>query len=247
MKTDNVYWYFNDVFNSDECDNIIELGSKNLINAYTAGGRDAGASNLTIPQNLKSNYQLKKEGTIENSYIRDSKVCWLEQPWIYDKIWKALKSANLLAGWQFDIDWTETLQFTKYEAPGGFYGYHQDASGDVNSTYKRYIHGVTPVPLKDDGTLPSGYTGKKQSNFFGKTRKISLSINLSDEQDYEGGELSFDIGEHNSNGEKILTNENFKKRGTCVFFPSSIYHAVSPVTKGTRYSLVAWFLGRPFK
>ena len=31
------------------------------------------------------------------------------------------------------------------------------------------------------------------------------------------------------------------------FFPSFIHHQVSPVTKGIRYSLVAWFLGPPFK
>jgi hypothetical protein len=37
---------------------------------------------------------------------------------------------------------SEPFQFTKYNSPSGFYGWHQDMCGDHNSTFKRYIPGV---------------------------------------------------------------------------------------------------------
>ena len=62
-----------------------------------------------------------------------------------------------------------------------------------------------------------------------------MSILLND--DYEGGNFEFrGMGE-----EECLEGE-----GTVIVFPSFNWHQVTPVTKGTRYSLVAWFVGPPF-
>ena len=36
-------------------------------------------------------------------------------------------------------------------------------------------------------------------------------------------------------------------KGSIIIFPSFVWHRVKPVTKGTRYSLVMWNLGKPFK
>ena len=36
-------------------------------------------------------------------------------------------------------------------------------------------------------------------------------------------------------------------KGSIVVFPSFIWHRVKPITKGTRYSLVMWNCGYPFK
>ena len=36
-------------------------------------------------------------------------------------------------------------------------------------------------------------------------------------------------------------------KGSIIVFPSFVWHRVKPVTKGTRYSLVMWNLGYPFK
>jgi len=67
----------------------------------------------------------------------------------------------------------------------------------------------------------------------GTTRKISMSLILND--DYEGGDLIlYQIGKMKS------------VKGSLIFFPSFLPHEVSPVTKGTRYSLVMWFLGKPW-
>lgn len=66
-------------------------------------------------------------------------------------------------------------------------------------------------------------------------RKLSMSLQLSDPKDYEGGELKL----HTSVNPTIIS----KQKGMMVFFPSYTLHEVTPVTKGERYSLVAWFHG----
>ena len=61
--------------------------------------------------------------------------------------------------------------------------------------------------------------------------------------DYEGGE--FEIANYKKTKCTILKPELSK--GSIVFFPSFREHRVKPVTKGTRYSLVGWFLGLPLR
>ena len=65
-------------------------------------------------------------------------------------------------------------------------------------------------------------------------RKISLTIQLSDPQDYKGGTFEF---------EEVKTSADFTGKGTILLFPSYLRHKVHPVTSGTRHSLVAWFFG----
>ena len=62
-----------------------------------------------------------------------------------------------------------------------------------------------------------------------------MTIVLND--DYEGGEFNFFDCEN-------LIKE---KTGTIIVFPSYAVHKVNPITKGTRYSLVVWFVGEPFQ
>lgn len=66
-------------------------------------------------------------------------------------------------------------------------------------------------------------------------RKLSMSLQLSDPSEYEGGEVIL----HNSHEPTFVP----KERGMAVFFPSHTLHEVTPVTKGIRYSLVAWIHG----
>ena len=68
-------------------------------------------------------------------------------------------------------------------------------------------------------------------------RKISMTLLLSPESEFEGGDL-----ELMSEG-KIAK----LKQGHAVFFASFIRHRVTPVIKGNRKSLVMWFGGPPFK
>ena len=71
-----------------------------------------------------------------------------------------------------------------------------------------------------------------------KWRKLSCVIQLSDPNDYEGGELILYLPS------KFVVP---KKRGTFIVFPSFLPHAVFPVTKGVRYSSVSWILGPPYR
>ena len=68
-------------------------------------------------------------------------------------------------------------------------------------------------------------------------RKISMTLLLSPENEFEGGELEF-----MSNGKTAKL-----KQGQAIFFASWLQHRVKPVTKGERYSLVMWFGGPSFK
>lgn len=67
-------------------------------------------------------------------------------------------------------------------------------------------------------------------------RKLSVTVQLSDPNDYEGG--TFEFSETNSPNENSSRN-----RGTIIVFPSYLKHRVLPVTSGNRKSLVAWFEG----
>ena len=65
-------------------------------------------------------------------------------------------------------------------------------------------------------------------------RKLSLSIQLSDENDYSGGDLEF-VG--------TVQHPFGRRLGTVIVFPSFSPHRVTPVTSGVRESLVAFMLG----
>jgi PKHD-type hydroxylase len=69
-------------------------------------------------------------------------------------------------------------------------------------------------------------------------RKISLTIQLSDESEYEGGDLEFMLHRN------IIKSDRTK--GTIILFPSYLQHRVTPVTKGIRKSLVVWIYGPAF-
>tara|TARA_R100001244_G_scaffold119829_1_gene89394 strand:- start:1508 stop:2092 length:585 start_codon:yes stop_codon:yes gene_type:complete len=75
----------------------------------------------------------------------------------------------------------------------------------------------------------------------GKVRKLSMTVQLND--DYEGGE--FQVARC-VKGE-VATETLCKEKGTVIVFPSVLEHRVKSVTRGIRYSLVAWFLGEPFR
>ena len=152
-------------------------------------------------------------GIIDSS-IRSTDVHFASEEWIYDLTEPYLIEANKNAGWNYDISGIEPYQIGKYSADiSGHYGWHQDSLGSWNSI-----------------------NNTSNKNLNGKTRKISMSLVLSDPDEYEGGQLEIW-------GKSI----DVYKKGSIIFFPSWMPHRVTPVTKGTRYSLVMWFIGAPFK
>ena len=69
-------------------------------------------------------------------------------------------------------------------------------------------------------------------------RKISMTILLSPQNEFEGGDLEF-MAEGNKPPQLL--------QGQAIFFCSMIRHRVAKVKKGIRRSLVMWFGGPPFK
>ena len=70
-------------------------------------------------------------------------------------------------------------------------------------------------------------------------RKLSITVQLSSPDEYEGGELQFMINQN------IVTAP--KEKGTAVIFPSFMLHRVTPVSKGSRKSIVGWIAGPPYR
>ena len=69
-------------------------------------------------------------------------------------------------------------------------------------------------------------------------RKISIVVQLSDEKDYEGGELLINTGQ-------MLVPS--KKQGSVILFPSFLMHKVEPLRSGNRYSLVSLISGNTWR
>jgi len=85
----------------------------------------------------------------------------------------------------------------------------------------------------------NGMYGWHQDYGGGISRKLSLVVQLTDPSEYEGGNL------------QVMTTGNpvnvRKQRGLIAAFPSYVLHQVTPVTQGSRQSLVAWVSGPAFK
>ena len=74
-------------------------------------------------------------------------------------------------------------------------------------------------------------------------RKLSITVQLSNPNEYEGGDFKM---KHLWGNKDLPMDPETKNRGTIIVFPSMIPHTVAPVTKGKRYSLVQWYSGPDF-
>ena len=103
-----------------------------------------------------------------------------------------------------------------------------DVSGLAESLqYTRYV-------------APDGRYGRHVDRQFNiLTRKLSVSVQLSDPATYQGGDLLL----HTDDPPVSLPRE----QGTVIVFPSYSLHEVTPVTQGVRESLVCWVNGEPFR
>jgi PKHD-type hydroxylase len=87
---------------------------------------------------------------------------------------------------------------------------------------------------------PSGKYGKHVDRAINiPVRKLSISIQLTNPEEYEGGEIKL----YDAKKETVMD----KTQGTLILFPSYVLHEVMPVTKGERNSLVTWVTGKQFK
>ena len=165
--------------------------------------------------------KLKKEEVLDLKRKRNSDLVWLNDTWIYKELHPYVHEANKNAGWNFDWNRSESCQFTKYKL-NQFYDWHCDS-------WDR------PYDKPDD---PDRH---------GKIRKLSCTVSLSDGNEYEGGEFEFDMRNTDKGTNQPYVCNEIKPKGSIVVFPSFVWHRVKPVTSGTRYSLVIWNLGWPYK
>ena len=208
MNLEYYYWYFQSAIPPKICDDIIKYGlSQQEQTAFTG--------------DLKPDKELTDKETKDLSKKRKSNVVWMDDRWIYKEIHPYVRQANTNAGWNFEWDWSESCQFTKYKL-NQFYDWHCDS-------------------------WPKPYDKPESPNSHSKIRKLSVTVSLSDETEYEGGDFEFDFRSSEDGSNQPQVCKEIRPKGSVVVFPSFVWHRVKPVTSGTRYSLVMWNLGWSFK
>lgn len=171
----------------------------------------------------------KLMGNHQNKERRNSSNAWIPtHHWIGGFVWSYIERANR-ENFLYDlrnID-GESIQYTQYEE-GQFYGWHCDA--DIGSCYKPTAHSN-----HNTNELIQDYAHTNIELI----RKLSFVVQLSDPDDYEGGNLQLMNG-----GQSYIAP---RQRGTIILFDSRIQHRVLKVTKGVRKSLVGWTVGPRWK
>jgi PKHD-type hydroxylase len=74
-------------------------------------------------------------------------------------------------------------------------------------------------------------------NEYPNQRKLTMIVQLSNSEDYEGGDLLFRDDNIDSISDKV------RDKGSIIIFPSMMFHSITPVTRGERLSLVTWIEG----
>jgi PKHD-type hydroxylase len=134
-----------------------------------------------------------------------------ENTWLFDKLLNVSKFVND-NGFNFELAGFHYFQYTKYNGLGTQYDFHSDMRMDN-------------YPTMSDVA----------------SRKLSFSLVLSDNNDYEGGEFQI----KHPWGDYLETVPQTK--GRIIAFPSFMIHRVSALTSGVRKSVVFWALGPRFK
>jgi PKHD-type hydroxylase len=221
MNLKNYYYYFQSALTPRMCDDIVAYGKQHQAEMAVTGG---------VSKKVETGGKLTNKEIKNIQKKRDSDIVWMNDKWIYDAVHPYIHEANQKAGWNFEWDWSESCQFTKYGV-GQYYGWHCDS---WEEPYQR--------KQNEDGTYPIDH---------GKIRKLSVTISLTEPDEYVGGNLEFDfrnqIDWERNKKSKIKECTEIRPRGSIIVFPSFVWHRVAPVTKGVRNSLVVWNLGYPFK
>lgn len=169
-------------------------------------------------------------GDVLNRDKRNSQNAWIPTAhWVGGFMWHYIERANR-ENFLYDLTCIdgENLQYTRY-TEGQYYGWHNDAG--LATQFK-------PRNLGSRGwdDAVSDYLGKQSEQI----RKLSVVMQLSDPDDYEGGNLQI-------MGEGGQTYFAPRKRGTVILFDSRAQHRVLKITKGIRKSIVGWVIGPRWK
>lgn len=166
-------------------------------------------------------------GNIVNENIRNCKsTCITTSHWIAGFIWHYIQKANN-ENFRYEITniENELIQYISY-SEGEFYSWHQDDSMHSKKLYEyqknlsQQENEINNFLIKNSGTC----------------RKLSFSLNLSDYNDYTGGNLQL----LSEDGESYFAP---RTRGTITIFDSRTPHRVQKIKSGTRKTLVGWVVG----
>ncbi len=211
MILKNYYYYHVNAIPHSLCDDIIKEGKRIGVTSGLIGGV---VDDKTLKR-TKDDKELHKK--------RKSLVSFFSEPWVYKELHPFIHAANNDAGWRFQWDHSEAVQYTEYNV-GEYYGWHADSWEE---------------PYKDN----------KTPAYNGRIRKLSMTLSLTNPEEYDGGNLEFDFRNdtdyENDKTSKRLCTE-IRPKGSMIVFPSFVWHRVTPVTRGLRQSLVMWSLGKPF-
>lgn len=126
---------------------------------------------------------------------------------------------------------TEMLWYFAREANKNAFGFNIDTLSDIQYTkYNATENGHYDWHYDTFWANPTAYD-----------RKLSIVVQLSDPTEYTGGDFEIDVQLPQPSADEI------KIRGTVIVFPSFFLHRVTPVTAGTRCSLVSWIQGPKFR
>jgi len=187
-----------------------------------------------IERDLTEKYQdemgdSKLHGDALNKNKRNSLNAWVPSTeWVGGFVWHYITRANR-ENFLYDLTCIdgESMQFTQY-GEGQFYGWHNDAG--LSTQYK-------PVSI---GNYSEGRANDFLNESLELVRKLSFVVQLSNHDDYEGGNLQL----LDEAGRSYFAP---RKRGTVILFDSRTQHRVLKVTKGIRKSLVGWTVGPRWK
>lgn len=184
-----------------------------------------------LDKNLEESRVGGAAGGVLEENIRNAKNTWIpDSHWSAGFIWHYVAKANR-ENFLYEIENIQgsCMQYTVY-GEGQFYNWHQDLG--VSGFYKP---DVLPGQCDPESNLVDFVSRETE-----RIRKLSFSLQLSDGDEYEGGQFQL-LGE----GGKIYTAP--KKRGTLIIFDARAAHRVRKVKSGTRKSIVGWIVGPRWK
>ena len=146
-----------------------------------------------------------------NKSVRSSKIKWIPQSPEWEWLYEKLMDMAIMANdVLWDFDLQTALESIQYTEYYASEEGHYNWHQDIGNTF--------------------------QAN----RRKVSITVQLSNPEEYEGGDLQIWKG---GNGYETAP----RGEGTVVVFPSYMMHRVDKVTKGTRRSFVLWVGGDHYR
>jgi len=136
-----------------------------------------------------------------------------------------------------------TISWIPFKAMPNMYRIIERSMNQVNGNHFGY-EGMTITEPAQFTEYPKGgfydwhMDGEVNCQYEPPVRKISMTILLSSNNEFEGGDLEF-MTEGNKPPQLL--------QGQAIYFCSLLRHRVAKVKKGVRRSLVMWFGGPPFK